>query len=531
MSQKSIPPNQGNAPPEQRLFAKLASLVGILWLLATAYAVYKQGTYWRLDAFALSVALIIAAWALATWVTAFLLARRNPSPAQKTLFGWLAAQGVGLSILVIFGAANLVASARQKAALEWEASTPGYEALFPAVEGLVRRPGPGGYLRPNLDLEVKGAYPFDTVRAKTNNLGFYGAPDITLEKPENTFRILLLGDSFVAGYRIDVADSWTTRIAAHLQQLADEGALGDGIENVELLPANVETFHPAWWLLEKHGEQLDPDVVIFASCLANDFLQSVQMLGIPPDPPAAEWRWNAIGRPEPTSDQALTEEVQERTAAYFTAEQNPYPEGAFATLDGAKTEALRQRQWGAGSAPNSPWPLGRAMQALSLGAEYKNDYGGFCYAPLPGEPVFAHGDTAAFLKELPKPYDVAYNVAGRSIDGMLTWARGREIPFGLILIPQRFQVVEQDFAATFEKSDLDPSAFLLTKPNLFLSEIAKDHGCPVLDLSVAFPIQDSETYKFFLPAGDIHWNAAGHERASRASEDFFTALVNKALAR
>ena len=65
------------------------------------------------------------------------------------------------------------------------------------LEGL----GPGGYLRENFVGYVEDGFG-GTVLWINNSQGFRNDKDFSIPPPENTFRILSMGDSFTGGYRV-----------------------------------------------------------------------------------------------------------------------------------------------------------------------------------------------------------------------------------------------------------------------------------------------------------------------------------------
>ena len=69
---------------------------------------------------------------------------------------------------------------------------------------------PGGVLRPDLDLEIVGET--GPVRFVTNELGFRNADQVVQPKRSTEHRIILLGDSFIGGYRVDQGETVGKRL-------------------------------------------------------------------------------------------------------------------------------------------------------------------------------------------------------------------------------------------------------------------------------------------------------------------------------
>ncbi|MCR9246224.1 MAG: SGNH/GDSL hydrolase family protein [bacterium] len=103
----------------------------------------------------------------------------------------------------------------------------------------------------NLDLDI-GSY-----RLKTNSLGFRG-PEIELEKPAGTFRILILGDSVSYGTGVNDEVTFLRRWEVALNEHAKPG------QRFEV----VNTGHPMYdsvqelAMLKDEGLALDPDLVL-----------------------------------------------------------------------------------------------------------------------------------------------------------------------------------------------------------------------------------------------------------------------------
>ena len=115
-------------------------------------------------------------------------------------------------------------------------------------------------LVPNLDVR------FQRVRVQTNSHGMRG-PEVSLEKPEGTYRIALLGDSFAFGWGVEYPQTF----AAEIEHILNEKKI-EGIERVEVLNFGVpgySTFQEVSSFMEK-GIAFSPDVVL-VYFVNNDF--------------------------------------------------------------------------------------------------------------------------------------------------------------------------------------------------------------------------------------------------------------------
>ncbi len=96
---------------------------------------------------------------------------------------------------------------------------------------------------------------------EANALGFRG-PVISSDKPEGTFRILVLGDSVSFGYAVKPEEAFPALLEEKLQDLFPE-------KTIEVVNAGVmgyTTYNEVEWLRNR-GMALDPDLVLLSFCL------------------------------------------------------------------------------------------------------------------------------------------------------------------------------------------------------------------------------------------------------------------------
>lgn len=130
---------------------------------------------------------------------------------------------------------------------------PGQYALFVEDPFLPHR------LKPNSIIEGRALTGEFDFRYEHNSLGFRDR-EIALHKPEGTFRILGLGDSFTYGIGVAREDLYLTRLERMLN--AREGHH----PRVEVVNAAIPRFFPEAerLLLEHYGIDLQPDLVLVA---------------------------------------------------------------------------------------------------------------------------------------------------------------------------------------------------------------------------------------------------------------------------
>jgi lysophospholipase L1-like esterase len=94
------------------------------------------------------------------------------------------------------------------------------------------------------------------------NINSYGLrnPEISIEKEENIFRILVIGDSFTMGMGVEAEEAYPTRLQALIQSKASEPL------KIEVINAGVEGYNliqcAAWYL--NRGRALKPDLLVWA---------------------------------------------------------------------------------------------------------------------------------------------------------------------------------------------------------------------------------------------------------------------------
>jgi len=123
---------------------------------------------------------------------------------------------------------------------------------FDPVLGWANRPGSSG-------AHVTKEFSY---HARVNSHGLRG-PEIDVRKPAGTRRIALLGDSFAWGRGVEESDTFAALIER-------------GIDRSQVLNFGVVGYAPVQtMLLTDKVLSFDPDVVVLAFCLGNDFADNV----------------------------------------------------------------------------------------------------------------------------------------------------------------------------------------------------------------------------------------------------------------
>jgi hypothetical protein len=322
--------------------------------------------------------------------------------------------------------------------------------------------GRGGCLRPGLDAAIVTER--GEGRFVTNEYGFRNRTPVHRRKPDGLRRVLLIGDSFVAGYRTDQEDTLGRRLEVALRE-AEPGS------QLQVLIAELP--HPAAALdyLQTQAWRLAPDLLVVGVTIGNDLAQSWGVRRRVPEPlvadlllPADAFRRSALVRLALRLDRSLLAWRGYRRAASLlrtspiTCDYADFP-GHVHVFD--------------------------AMHGL-----------GFFYA----------------RRRLPLIED-SWREAERLLIELRQAARDAGAPLVVTLFPQRFQTSGADWRATGFEYGLDAAAFDLDLPNRRLAEACAQAEVECVDL---LPPLRAESRPTYLPRGDMHWNALGQAIAARA---------------
>lgn len=103
----------------------------------------------------------------------------------------------------------------------------------------------------------------------TNSNGFRDIRNYEYEKPENTKRIIVLGDSLVFGYTVSAEESYPKQ----LEQILKEENF-----NVEVINTGVPSYSTYKEMVAFENElyKYNPDVVIVGLCIGNDIVANIE---------------------------------------------------------------------------------------------------------------------------------------------------------------------------------------------------------------------------------------------------------------
>src|SRR5262249_4865122 len=106
----------------------------------------------------------------------------------------------------------------------------------------------------------------------TNGAGFHDVEHAT-EKPDDVYRILVLGDSYIEALQVSIEEGFTQRLERELGSRV-------GGKRIEVINLGVSGSGPPQYyrILEQKGLAYTPDLVIMAVLPDNDFRDSLPAL-------------------------------------------------------------------------------------------------------------------------------------------------------------------------------------------------------------------------------------------------------------
>lgn len=430
-----------------------------------------------------------------------------PSSWSETRTGRARGPGPGLLLLTALISTLLALGLAEVGLRTWEWAGPGVAGPVYDYGDVWRGGGlgPGGFLKEGFSGRVRDGYG-DTVPWVTNTAGFRRREETTPERAPGSLRVLSLGDSFTAGYRVGQEETFSHLLEEHLE------ATGRW-SRVEVLASVIEEPPTGLLYLATEGLRWHPDLVLLGVTLGNDLGQTYVTL----DPRGGlrletDREPPGIG-PNPDADQkALVEELRTWAIpdgcfdpqAATPPDLDPPPESndglRLVRLVTDALEARRQRL-----APQT---------VASLWGQYA--------PPL----LFDNNGLGMYLEPAPPRIETTYERLFRLLRAYRDLCAAHGIRFAVALFPQRFEVQPQDWEATVRAYGLDPGCFDLKAPERRIEAFCREAGIPCLDPAEKMAQRFSDTNRsLYLPRGDMHWNARGHRAFADAVQDELAALA------
>ncbi|MFN8634825.1 MAG: SGNH/GDSL hydrolase family protein [Chloroflexota bacterium] len=309
-------------------------------------------------------------------------------------------------------------------------------------------------------------------------------PAIPFEKPPGTFRILVLGDSFVEAVQVAERE----RFLAKLQDLLNANG---GPTRYELIDGGCGGWGQVQELLylQQEGPRYKPDLVLLAFFVGNDVNNNSYELEL-------EGNVNAALKP-------YVERQDDGTLSLL--EPSPPP----LTLGERVGFFLRER-----SALYNVIESG-VLQKLSLDDLWAN------WRDLDAQVELTIREAEVYSTRPDDRWKDAWATTDTLLGQIGQEASTQGARFGLMLVPTKAQVMPDAWRALTGSNEGRDRAFDPLQPNKSLAGIAQRTAAPLLDLTQ--PFRDAGRARgapALYYARDQHWTAAGHDLAARTLADW-----------
>ena len=329
------------------------------------------------------------------------------------------------------------------------------------------------------------------VQVRTNRERQRG-PLVPFERASNTYRIMVLGDSFVEAVQVGERE----RFLARLEELLNAGG---GPTRYELIDGGCGGWGAVQQLLylQAEGPRYQPDLVLLAFFVGNDVANNSLELELDGNVNAALKPYFERGRdgklafleprpPAPSLAEHIGFFLRERSALYNVVESG-------------------------------------VLQKLSLDDLWAS------LRDVDASIELRDREAEVYATRLDSRWRDAWAVTDSLLGSINAEAASQGARFGLVVVPSRAQVVPEAWkkltGEDFPSGDrrraraLDP-----LHPNAMLSGIAGRLSTPLLDLTPTF--EKAAAPRNAPPlyfARDQHWTVAGHDLAARAMADWLRA--------
>jgi hypothetical protein len=349
--------------------------------------------------------------------------------------------------------------------------------------------GRGGFLKENLTLYVSNGLG-GHVRWTNNSAGFRNDQEFDSEPPPGTLRILSLGDSFTAGYRVGQEETFSYLLEQWINQRYG---------HAEVMVSEIEEPATALYYLKKFGLGYHPQIVLLGITLGNDIGQAYLCL----DP---KGKYNL-------------------KVDHGEVDIEPKPP-TIGPQDYVIPEAYLQKKR----------YLQRKLHEIHrwftrlwlLRGYYKYDEGIISSEDAEAPPMlFDYGNALGmFMNPAPPHIKEAYHRLFRILAAMQLLCKQHQVIFAIEIFPQRFQVQPPDWESAVDKYHLNKAGFDLLAPNKKIRQFCLEHEITLIDPTQDMAKRYEQTGKrMYLPFGDMHWNKEGQRAFFECAIPGFNKLV------
>jgi hypothetical protein len=346
---------------------------------------------------------------------------------------------------------------------------------------LVRHPIYGHYHPPNYSGWIRRDE--FTTHVRTNSRGQRGS-EIDAQRDPRTFRVLVLGDSFVEAVQVGEHERFIARLAEQLSRRSGRP--------VEVIDGGCGGWGQAQQLLylEHEGWALEPDLVLVAVYLGNDVSNNSVEIELDGNLDLALKPYFDVGAdgrltrleprpPAPTLLESIGLYLRARSAAYNFLES------------GVLQKLGLDRQWA-------------RLRDLDALVELRRT------------------DLEIHMVEVAPRWERAWAITEALLTEMKRRATARDTKLAVVAIPTLHQVVEAKWQEMAGTDDGQAAGVNVDHPYRMLQQAARRGGINILNLAPAMrnAVKNRGEMPYF--DRDEHWNARGHAIAASAIADFVT---------
>lgn len=364
--------------------------------------------------------------------------------------------------------------------------------------------GPGGYLQENYSGELQDGFG-GTIRWSNNSQGFRNDRDFITPPAANTYRILSMGDSFTAGYRVGQEETFSYLVERKLaEQHADR--------NIEVMISVIEDPLTGLYYLASRGASYSLDLVVLGITLGNDIAQTYWNMGpvyrlMDGDPfveVVNDWDASKKRRKEIEAEKLPLECLTPRNQDRDHNQSGPRWSGINSDnyfsdrKSGFRVISLL-------SSARQRFNLDAPQTVISNWEEYSSPR------------LFDSNGLGIFLRSPPDKVLSAYDQLFATLLAYRKFCKSRNLELLVVIFPQRFQVQDQDWGKTIDVYGLREGCFDLEAPNHRIMNFCENNKIDCLDPTERIREQYEHGGKnLYLPRHDMHWNALGHKALADA---------------
>lgn len=342
----------------------------------------------------------------------------------------------------------------------------------------------------------EGAYYYHTKEGKSEGyINSHGLRDYEFpyEKPDNTYRILVFGDSYTEARQVDLDSTFVKILERKLNEGSPDAAL-----NYEVLNMGVSGYGTAnsYFLYTSEGVKYDPDLVILAFLTGNDIRDNSRKL-----------------------------DMSKIRPYFFINSQDILVED----LSFRDTLGIKVSGW-----VNFLRPLKYKSYLISLIIErsellFTHRKGNVATVQKTGD-LRVSRDWTIYLKDLPRDWEEAYEISKRVVLKFNDKVKSDGSDFLLLTLTNGTQI--SDKLTPNLKIALGSGNYDLEKPDREIQLFAGQNGIDLFQLLPSFKESYLKTGTYYHGFGnnsgegyDGHWNYKGHRLAGELLYRFLTGYI------